>query len=182
MPPQNNGLQAGRGVGNQYSALNVVPMKRLAANSSIAATLDLRERAAAFAAPNEYHALSSGRQASERYKVYEGRKMASQDELVDAKIAAAEARTDTKIVRLEGKMDLVIESLRSSRAEARDNRRAVIGNLWVIFGSIVAILAILVTVAPVIFDMGFRLRETVTKEVQDRIPAPAAPASPNSQR
>jgi hypothetical protein len=32
--------------------------------------------------------------------------MAIQGDLTDAKIAAAEARTDTKIARLEGKLDL----------------------------------------------------------------------------
>ncbi len=36
----------------------------------------------------------------------------------DAKIAAAEARTDTKIVRLEGKIDLVLEKLDSNAAAA----------------------------------------------------------------
>jgi hypothetical protein len=178
MPPQSNVLQTVR---NPYAPPPVGAYTEVGSDAEL---VNLK-RAANAAATNEYHVLSSGPQTHEHYKAYEGRKMASQDELVDAKIAAAEARTDTKIVRLEGKMDLVIESLRSSRAEARDNRRAVIANQWVIFGSIVAILAILVTVAtvaPAIFDMGFRLRETITKEVQDRIPAPAAPASPNSQR
>jgi hypothetical protein len=174
MPPQSNALQAGRPVGAYPERLRPI-------EASDASFVELK-RAANTAAPDEYHALSSGRQTQPHYKVYESRKMASQDELVDAKIAAAEARTDTKIVRLEGKMDLVIESLRSSRAEARDNRRAVIANQWVILGSVVAVLAILATVAPTIFDIGFRLRETVTKEVQDRIPAPAAPAGPDSQR
>jgi hypothetical protein len=47
----------------------------------------------------------------EPVKVYEGGKMTSQDDLVDAKIAAAEARTDTKVVRLEGKIDLVLSRL-----------------------------------------------------------------------
>jgi hypothetical protein len=42
--------------------------------------------------------------------------------------------------RFEGKLDLVLESVRSFRDEARDNRRAVIANQWVIFGAVVLIL------------------------------------------
>jgi hypothetical protein len=90
-------------------------------------------------------------------------------EEIQARIDAAEARGDTKIVRMEGKLDLVLQTIQSSREEARDNRRAIIGNLWVIFGAVVVVIGILVTVAPVVFDMGFRWRETIAKEVQDRI-------------
>jgi hypothetical protein len=106
-----------------------------------------------------------------------GDAMATESELRAAEIAAAEARTDTKIVRLEGKLDLVLEAVKSTRDEARDNRRAVIANGWVIFGALVVVIGILVTVAPVIFDMGFKWRETITKEVQDRLPPPP-PSTP----
>ena len=81
--------------------------------------------------------------------------MATEGELRAAEIAAAEARTDTKIARLEGKLDLVLESVRSSRDEARDNRRAVIANAWVIFGALIVVIGIIVTVAPAILDFGF---------------------------
>jgi hypothetical protein len=90
-------------------------------------------------------------------------------EEVQARIEASEARTDTKIVRMEGKLDLVLQTLQSTRDEARDNRRAIIANLWVIFAALVAIVGILAAVAPVVFDMGSRWRETITKEVQDRV-------------
>jgi hypothetical protein len=106
--------------------------------------------------------------------------MATADELAQARIDASEARTDTKIVRLEGKLDTVLndvrafrdearENVRAFRDEARDNRRAVIANQWVIFGSVVVILGILITITPVIFDLGFKWRETITKEVQEQI-------------
>lgn len=90
-------------------------------------------------------------------------------EEIQAKIEASEARTDTKIVRMEGKLDLVLQTLQSTRDEARDNRRAIIANAWVIFAALVAIVGILAAVAPVVFDMGSRWRETITKEVQDRV-------------
>ena len=88
---------------------------------------------------------------------------------LNAKLEAVEARTDTKIVRLEGKLDLVLEAVRSTKEEGRDNRRAVIANLWVIFGALVVLIGIIVTVAPVIFDLGSKFRETVTKEIQEQI-------------
>lgn len=100
-------------------------------------------------------------------------------EEVQAHIAASEARSETKLARLEGKLDLVLQAVQSEQGEARDRHRALIANNWVIFGALVVILGIMVTVAPVVFDMGFKWRETITKEVQDRTPPPK---SPNSQK
>jgi hypothetical protein len=54
--------------------------------------------------------------------------MTSQDDLVDAKIAATEAHTDTKVVRLEGKVDLVLSRLDDISAifhALRDDNRSV---------------------------------------------------------
>jgi hypothetical protein len=96
-------------------------------------------------------------------------------EEIQAKIEASEARNDTKIARLEGKLDLVLQTLQSSRDEARDNRRAIIANGWVIFGALIVVIGIVITVAPAVFDLGFRLRESITKEVQDRIPELTVP-------
>jgi hypothetical protein len=111
----------------------------------------------------------------------EGYAMATEGEVRAAEIAAAEARTDTKIVRIEGKIDLVIESVRASREEARDNRRAVIANGWVIFGALVVIVGILYTAAPVILDFGFKWREAITKEVQEQV-RPQVPVPPSTQQ
>jgi hypothetical protein len=106
-------------------------------------------------------------------------------EEINAEIAAAEARTDTKIVRLEGKIDLVISKLDAAniinaaiRQEVRDSRRAVIANAWVIFAAMVGIVAIVATVGPMIFDLGMRTREAITKEIQERLPTlpPTGPA------
>lgn len=54
--------------------------------------------------------------------------------LIDAKIAASEARTDTKFAKLEGKLDLIVASLETvkgqavdAKAEARTTRRYVVG-------------------------------------------------------
>jgi len=56
------------------------------------------------------------------------------DPTIDAKIAASEARTDTKFAKLEGKLDLIVASLETvksqavdAKAEARTTRRYVVG-------------------------------------------------------
>lgn len=103
--------------------------------------------------------------------------MATEGELRAAEIAAAEARTDTKIARIEGKLDLVLESVRSSRDEARDNRRAVIANAWVIFGALIVFIGIIITVAPAILEFGFKWRETITNEVHEQV-SRVPPAKP----
>jgi hypothetical protein len=101
-------------------------------------------------------------------------------EEIQARIDASEAKNDTKIVRLEGKLDLVLQAVQSSRhdvletakisrQEANDNRRWVVGNIWLLFAAVVAVIAILVTVAPVIFDMGVKWRETITSEINMRL-------------
>lgn len=89
-------------------------------------------------------------------------------EEMDAKIAASEARTDTKIARLEGKLDLVItkidhvtESNRFLHKEVADSRRAVIANGWIIFAAIIAVIAILVTAGPAIFELGIKIGDII---------------------
>jgi hypothetical protein len=108
--------------------------------------------------------------------------MASQDDLVDAKIAAAEARTDTKIVRLEGKIDLVLsklDSISQTYKDVREGHRSVIANIWIVFAALAAIIIGAVAAAPVIFDLGMKVRETITKEVQERtLTQPSPPAAP----
>ena len=91
-------------------------------------------------------------------------------EEIRAQHEAIEARVETKVTRLEGKLDLLLSSVQTGRDETRESRRAVIANIWVFFGAVVVVIGIFITVAPVIFDMGSRWRETISKEVNDRVP------------
>jgi hypothetical protein len=96
-------------------------------------------------------------------------------EELDAKLTTVSAQTDTKLARLEGKLDLVITELRSvndTYKNVRDGQRATIANLWVVFAALAAIIIGSIAAAPVIFDLGMKLRETITKEVQERTPPP----------
>ncbi len=90
--------------------------------------------------------------------------MTSQDDLVYAKIAAAEVRTDTKVVRLEGKIDLVLSRLDGMSAKfdaLRDDNRSARANQWIIgFGLAVLIVAV-AALFPVFFSIGTQVRDLV---------------------
>ena len=93
-------------------------------------------------------------------------------EEIQAQIAASEARGETKLARLEGKLDLVLLKLDDVKEDGRHTR-----NNAILIGVSLALLIIgSIAAAPVIFDLGFKLRETVTKEVQEQVQhAPAKP-------
>jgi hypothetical protein len=97
-----------------------------------------------------------------------GHKMATEGDLRKAEIAAAEARTDTKIVRFEGKLDLVISKLddiKENNKTVREGQRAVIANIWVVFAGLAALIVGLVLLLPTFFDWGSKLRDMVEKEI-----------------
>jgi hypothetical protein len=103
-------------------------------------------------------------------------KMANSDDLVDAKLGRVAAETDTKIARLEGKLDLVLSKIDASnshysdlRTDIADSRRATIANVWVVFAAVVALLVGLAAAAPVIFDLGTKHRDMIDRTVQESI-------------
>jgi hypothetical protein len=114
---------------------------------------------------------SSGDELSEEQASY-GASMSDSGDLMDAKVAAAEARTDTKIARVEGKIDLVVaridamgESFSAQFSALRDDNRAVRANQWVIgFG-----LAVLIIRAAAVFPASLtssKVRDMVDHAVQ----------------
>jgi hypothetical protein len=103
-------------------------------------------------------------------------------EEIKAEIGTAEARTDTKIARLEGKMDIVIikldavnESTLAMRRDVKDSERAIKANAWVIFAALAAILIGLIATIPAIFDWGFKMREVIDKEIHVHQPPVNSP-------
>jgi hypothetical protein len=100
-------------------------------------------------------------------------------EEIDAKIAASEARTEIKITRLEGKLDLVLAKIDSVREEnnhqfssAKDDSRAIRANQWVIaFGLAVLIVAV-VALFPVFFGIGVQIKDIVAHEVASQTVPP----------
>jgi hypothetical protein len=79
----------------------------------------------------------------------------------DAKLKTVAAETDTKLARLEGKVDLVLSKLDGVREGNRHTQT-------IIISSVIA-LALLIVGLPVIFDLGSKFRETITKEIQEQM-------------
>jgi hypothetical protein len=104
-------------------------------------------------------------------------------EEIDAKIAAAEARTDTKFARLEGKLDLVLAEASAARQEAsiaRDNARqesrgtraTIIGTGLATVLALGALLMSVMTYGDAIFSRGMSVRDAVKAVVQEQAAAP----------
>ena len=95
-------------------------------------------------------------------------------EEIKAEIGAAEARGDTKIVRLEGKLDLVLSKLDN----VLEANRATRANQWVIGLGLAVLIVAIATLFPVLLDFGSKIREMVVKEVHDTRPVPLPPSAP----
>jgi hypothetical protein len=95
-------------------------------------------------------------------------KMATEGELRAAEIAAAEARTDTKIVRMEGKLDLVLSKLDGVREDNRGTR----ANQWIIGVSLAVLIVAIAGLFPVFFGIGTQVRDLVHSEIQSQSPQP----------
>ncbi|HEY5305146.1 MAG TPA: hypothetical protein VIJ52_00565 [Pseudolabrys sp.] len=123
------------------------------------------------------------------YHPYEPRKpkaMAGNDDLTDAKLRAIGAETDTKIARLEGKLDLVLQEVRASNTavqmkledvkdsnerlhqEVKDSEKNIKNNSYIIAGVVVAIVVGFCAVVPFAFDLGSKNRESITNDVNAR--------------
>jgi hypothetical protein len=109
---------------------------------------------------------------------------ASREE-IDAKIAAAEARGDTKIARMEGKLDLVLSTVNVRFDAVTEQITGARSNQWVIAfglaGLFLTVVAIIVAVAfgmPAIYSLGTQTRDIVREEVKAALPTPPAPAVP----
>jgi hypothetical protein len=85
----------------------------------------------------------------------------SRDEIT-ARIEAAEARTDTKIVRIEGKLDLVISKI----DDVRNDYRSIRGNIWIVFFGLAGLIVAIAIGIPSIYDFGTKIRDLVHSEVQ----------------
>jgi|SRR5215831_17661522 len=112
--------------------------------------------------------------ASEATDDSQGLAMSNSDDLTDAKIAAAEARTDAKIARSEGKLDLVLSKL----DDMREDNRSLRTNINAVGVGLALLIIACVAGAPVVIDFGFKLRETISKEVLDQVQTIAPKRTP----
>jgi hypothetical protein len=97
----------------------------------------------------------------------EGSKMSDiSREEIKAHIDASEARGETKIARLEGKLDLVLSRLN----DVNENVRSSKANQWVIGLGLAVLIVAVVALFPVFFGMGTQIRDMIHSEVQSQIP------------
>jgi hypothetical protein len=106
--------------------------------------------------------------------------MADSDDLIDAKIARAEAQTETKILRLEGRFENIatsinakLDSLIGQVGEQRRDRNLIIGTIVVsaltLFAALAGLTVGMATYGDALFGRGMNVRDvvlTVFKEQQ----------------
>jgi hypothetical protein len=86
-------------------------------------------------------------------------------EEIDAKLAASEARTDTKIARLEGKLDLVLSKL----DDVRNDNRGIRANQWVIGFGLALLIVAIAALFPAFFGIGAQVKDLVDASVQSHL-------------
>lgn len=100
-------------------------------------------------------------------------------DIVDAKIAASEARADAKFAKVEGKLDLILEKMSNvqsnnidARAEARNVKRTIITTGISIGALIIALFALFTNG----FNVGSKMADVSRQTYVDMSPASVATA------
>ncbi len=109
-------------------------------------------------------------------------------EEIDAKLGRVSAETDTKIARIEGKLDLVLTKLdyvlkdnQETRQEIRSEARSSREITWGVGIGVMAIIIGILALFPSVFGLGTQIRDMVHTEVQQitqalpKEPQPKAP-------
>ena len=87
------------------------------------------------------------------------------DSLIDAKIAAAEARTDAKFANVLSKLELIGSDVRTMRDDNRATRTTVWQAAFTVMGLLVALVALAGTLGPAAFSMGQAVRDIARSEI-----------------
>jgi hypothetical protein len=103
-----------------------------------------------------------------RYVTYEDSPMSDPTrEIINDKVAASEARGETKLVRLEGKLDLIMKTIDDLAGESKLDNRATRSNALAIGFGLAALIVAIAALFPVFFGMGDRIHDLVDKAVTD---------------
>lgn len=84
-----------------------------------------------------------------------------------------QARGDTKLARMEGKMDLVLVKL----DDVLESGRATRANGWVIGFGLAGLIVAIVLLFPVIYDFGAKTRDVIRDEVKQQIETQKPPTA-----
>ncbi|MGO9399746.1 MAG: hypothetical protein ACLP19_18165 [Xanthobacteraceae bacterium] len=105
-------------------------------------------------------------------------------EEMKAEIALSEAHADTKIARMEGKLDLVLSKLdglnvrfedarndaREARTTAHSDNVTTRANIWVVGLGLAVLIVAVAALLPVFFSIGAQVRDLVHNEIQSQTP------------
>jgi cytochrome c-type biogenesis protein CcmH/NrfG len=83
-------------------------------------------------------------------------------EEVQLRIENSEAKNDTKIVRLESKLDLVLSKLDAAKSDSL----AIRTNQWVIAFGLALLIVAVVALFPVFFGIGTQMKDMIDSAVQ----------------
>jgi hypothetical protein len=104
--------------------------------------------------------------------------MPTEGELRAAEIAAAEARTDTKVARIEGKIDTAVATLigeirairddvRQADQYARDSRLFILGAIVAATLALGALVVSMATYGDALFGRGMNVRDLIQSTIRD---------------
>ena len=107
------------------------------------------------------------------------------EELMDAKIAAAEARTDAKLAGFQGnfnvlslKLDGIAASIKDQKTEATGNRNALMTTILTVGFALAGLLIAVVSYGDAIFSRGMSMRDLVHSTVEELAAKPAPLKTP----
>ena len=86
-------------------------------------------------------------------------------EEVQLRIENSEAKNDTKIVRIESKLDLVLSKLDAAKAD----NLAIRTNQWVIAFGLALLIVGVVALFPVFFGIGTQVKDMIDNAVQTQL-------------
>lgn len=106
--------------------------------------------------------------------------MANEGELTSQKIAAAEARGDTKIVRLEGKLEVIsatiLGEIRGIRDDVRQSDQYNRDTRWIMLATVItgvfalgALVVALVTYGDAVFGRGMNVRDVIQATIKETL-------------
>jgi hypothetical protein len=186
MTPRNTGKITARHMSSIHGAAREVESSQLSAISNAENVLLFHgvrsyNNASNTAAPanvniersvEQFAAEAEGRTEQETQALrdvrYEDNPMAdSTREIIDDKVAASEARGETKLVRLEGKLDLIMKTIDDLARESKIDSRATRSNQLVVGFGLAALIVAIAALFPVFFGMGDRIHDIVDRAVSD---------------
>jgi hypothetical protein len=98
---------------------------------------------------------------------------------IDAKIAASEARTDSKFARIEGKFDLVFEKLdrihndfnllREDNASLRNDNKSLKYQIWGVGVGLAALIVAVISLLPPFFGAGVQIKDIVDAAIEKKL-------------